>query len=195
GITEKETAARIHYLIESGGGESPAFESIVAFGAGAAMPHYRPGNVKLKKNDIVLIDMGSRLNGYCSDMTRTILIGDPGGKAKEIYRIVFKAQAEALKSIRPGVKGSDVDLVARKIIADAGYGGNYTHNLGHGIGIAVHEGPSLSPMYDKVLKPGMLVTVEPGIYIEGFGGVRIEDLVLVTEKGYEKLSLSPKQKV
>lgn len=195
GITEKEISAKIHYLIESGGGESPSFASIVAFGKNSAMPHYMPGNTKLKKNDIVLIDMGSKVNGYCSDITRTFLVGDVPDKARQIYRIVMHAQLEALSNIRQGIRCSDIDKVARKIITDAGYGDCFSHNTGHSIGLAVHESPSLSSNDDTVLKSGMLVTVEPGIYIPGFGGVRIEDLVLVTEKGCDRITNYPKQKV
>ncbi|MCD6309990.1 MAG: aminopeptidase P family protein, partial [Candidatus Eremiobacteraeota bacterium] len=177
GITEKEISAKIHYYIESSGGESPSFPSIVAFGPSSAMPHYTPGTRKLKKNDIILIDMGSVFHGYCSDMTRTILFGDVPEKARKIYRIVEKAQKMAISAIRPGVKCSEIDRIARKIIEDAGYGEYFSHNLGHSIGMAVHEPPSFSPGDHTILKAGMLLTVEPGIYLTGFGGVRIEDLI------------------
>ena len=195
GVTEKETAAKIHYLIESGGAESFSFPCIVAFGSNSALPHHSPGKTKLKKNDIALIDMGSRFDGYCSDITRTTLLGNVPSKAKEIYRIVKEAQAAALGSIRPGIHCSEIDGIARKIIADAGYGEFFNHNLGHSLGLVVHERPSFAVNDNTVLKPGMLMTVEPGIYIDGLGGVRIEDLILVTEKGHKMISRTPRQKI
>ena len=131
-------------------------------------------------------------NGYCSDMTRTVAVGSADDKMKNIYNTVLKAQTEALKAIKPGAKNSEVDGVARMIISDAGYGENFGHSLGHGVGLEIHEAPNLSPRSSDVLQKGNVITVEPGIYLEGFGGVRIEDLALVTENGYENFTHSAK---
>ncbi len=136
--------------------------------------------------------MGAKLDGYCSDGTRTYATGDPGEEAREVYAVVLAAQLASLEAVRAGAKGEDVDAVARKLIDEAGYGKHFGHGLGHGVGLEVHEGPRLSPRSDDLLAPGEVVTVEPGIYLPGRLGVRIEDFVVVTEDGYRNLSTLPK---
>ena len=137
--------------------------------------------------------MGSHYKGYCSDMTRTVVLGKASEKQKEIYNIVLKAQLESLEAVKPGVSGKSVDKVARDIITEAGYGECFGHGLGHGVGLFIHEDPRFSPMGETLMQPGMVMTVEPGIYVPGFGGVRIEDMIVVTEDGYRNLAHSPKE--
>ena len=175
------------------GATGPSFDTIVLFGANSSLPHGVPGDALLKQGDIVLIDMGARLNGYCSDLTRTYVFGSiPGEWFEEIYALNLHAQRSALKAVRPGVTGREVEAVAREIMREGGLGDRFGHGLGHGVGIEVHEEPRLNTRSDSVLKAGMVVTVEPGIYLPGQGGVRIEDLVLVTESGCEVLTKLPK---
>ncbi len=184
GKTEIEIANKIHSLCKKYGADEVSFKPIVAFGKNSASPHHTPTNKKLKKGDVVLIDMGAKYQGYCSDMTRMIFTTQPTKKEAEIYNIVLKAQIEAIKTIRPGVKASHVARKARKIIEDAGYGDYYTHSLGHSVGLEVHDpGISLSIKSKDILKEGMVITIEPGIYLSGKFGVRIEDMGVVTRKG------------
>lgn len=192
GESEKEVAVELEYWLKRYGGEGLSFPSIVASGERSALPHGQPTDKVIKLGDFVTLDFGCIYNGYCSDMTRTIAMGDPTEKMLQVYNTVLKAQEEALKSIKPGVTGADVDKVARDIIKAEGYGDYFGHGLGHGVGREVHEGPRVSPMGTNVLKPGMIITDEPGVYIPNEFGVRIEDLVLVTEDGFETLSKSPK---
>ncbi|MDR2200130.1 MAG: Xaa-Pro peptidase family protein [Deltaproteobacteria bacterium] len=170
------------------GAEGPAFPSIVASGRNAALPHAEPSNKKIGKNEMVVIDIGSRYKGYCSDMTRTFMPFKPADWQKRIYAVVKEAQRRALEALGPGKKGSEVDAVARSYIASEGYGEYFNHSLGHGVGLLVHEEPRLSTSSQDELKPGSLVTVEPGIYLPGKGGVRLEQLCLITEKGREVLN-------
>lgn len=192
GITELEAAAELEIFWKRHGSQGLAFESIIAFGTHGSMPHYRPGKVKLKKGDPILIDIGVKWGHYHSDMTRTVFFGKPSGVMEEIYRIVLKAQTEALKLCKPGIAIADLDGCARGIITAAGYGKNFNHSLGHGIGLEVHELPFLRGSATEVLRPGMAITIEPGIYLPGIGGVRIEDTVIITEDGYENLTKRPK---
>ncbi len=194
GMTELQLAARFDGISAEIGSEGPSFKTIVCFGKNAALPHHSPDHTKLKYGDFVLIDAGAKVSNYCSDITRTALFGDdksriPDYQKKErMLRIVKEAQVKAIKKIKPGVKGAAVHRVAQKVIdtADKGiYKGTFIHSLGHSLGIEVHDGPGFSPGAKQVLKPGMIITAEPGIYVEGFGGVRIEDDVLVTETGTE----------
>lgn len=181
GRREAEVAAFLEYRIRALGADGVSFRSIVAADSNAARPHAIPGPRKLKKGGIVLIDWGAKYKGYCSDMTRVIALGSMKPKMREIYQICLEAQLAGIDAIRPGVKLTDVDAAARKVIVDAGYGERFGHGLGHGIGLDIHEAPRLSPLAgDGVLMPGHVVTVEPGIYLPGVGGVRIEDDVLVT---------------
>jgi len=193
GMTEIQIAARIEYLLKMNGAEKSSFPAIVASGINSSMPHAVPSEKKVEEGDFLTLDFGCEYKGYCSDMTRTIVIGKASDKQKEIYNIVLEAQLAALDFIRAGVRGKDVDKVARDIIYGAGYEGCFGHGLGHGVGLFIHEGPRLSPIDDTILEAGMTETVEPGIYIKGFGGVRIEDLVIVTETGCENLTHSDKQ--
>jgi Xaa-Pro aminopeptidase len=194
GVRERDVAAMIEYEMKKRGATGPSFGTIVLFGANSSLPHGVPGDAVLSPGDIVLIDMGSRLRGYCSDLTRTFVFSSiPGEWFREIYSLTLKAQVAALKAIRPGVTGREVDAVAREIIRDGGFGDRFGHGLGHGVGIEIHEEPRLNTRSDSVLKTGMIVTVEPGIYLPGQGGVRIEDLVLVTESGCDVLTKTSKE--
>ena len=157
------------------------------------MPHGTASSKTIETGDFVTLDFGCVVNGYCGDMTRTVVVGKADERQKQIYRTVLRAQLEALKAIQAGKKAADIDKVARDIIQDAGFGGNFGHSLGHSVGLDIHELPSLSPKSEAVLEAGMLETVEPGIYVEGFGGVRIEDLVLITDDGCRNLTASPKE--
>ncbi len=169
-------------------GAEPSFPPIVAAGPNGAMPHAEPGAREIGSGDMVIIDMGAQLDGYCSDCTRTFAIGKPAAEAREIYELVLRAQEAALKGVAAGKSAKDVDGIARKIIGDADHGEHFGHGLGHGVGLDVHEAPRLSHRSDEVLESGEVVTVEPGIYVPAKLGVRIEDLVVVTDGGHENLS-------
>lgn len=188
GISEKRLAWEIERRIREFGGEALAFDTIVASGPNGATPHAVPSERVLQEGDAVIIDMGARYLGYNSDMTRTVCVGAPTARFKEIYNIVLEAQLQATAAIRPGISGGEADAVARDIITAHGYAENFGHSLGHGIGLAVHEPPSLRKNSKHVLLANMVHSVEPGIYLPGWGGVRIEDLVLVTADGHEKLT-------
>jgi Xaa-Pro aminopeptidase len=188
GQTENEIAARLEYEMRMRGASAPSFSSIVAVGPNGSLPHYRPGQRAVKKGSAVLIDWGARYKSYCSDLTRVLFVGSIPRTIGAVYSIVANAQHLAIDAIRPGVRMYDVDAVARDHIKNAGYGKNFGHGLGHGLGLDVHEAPSLSYRSDAKLEAGMLVTVEPGIYLPGVGGVRIEDDVLVTKTGARVLS-------
>jgi Xaa-Pro aminopeptidase len=174
-------------------GAEPSFPTIVAAGPNGALPHAEPGEREIGRGELVVFDMGAKLDGYCSDGTRTFATGDPGEAARAVYETVLEAQEAALGTVKAGVKGEDVDSVARELIAAAGHGERFGHGLGHGVGIEVHEEPRLSPRSEDVLEAGEVVTIEPGIYLPGELGVRIEDLVVVTAEGYRNLSGLPKQ--
>lgn len=164
--------------------DSPSFPPIVASGANAALPHATPTNKVLQEDEPIVIDMGVRIDGYCSDMTRTVFLGEPSAQMKEIYMVVRRAQLAAQNSIRSGMNGKEADSIARKVIEDAGYGKYFLHSLGHGVGLAVHETPKLSPLAEKSrLSKGMVVTIEPGIYLPNIGGVRLENMAWVGENG------------
>jgi Xaa-Pro aminopeptidase len=193
GQTEREVARLVElYLLEHAEGTS--FPSIVASGPNASMPHAVPSDRRIQEGEPLKIDIGARARGYCSDMTRTVCLGQPiDSRLDEIHAIVLEAQLRAERELRPGMTGREGDAVAREVIADAGYADAFTHSLGHGIGLEVHEPPSLSHTRgDEVLRPGMVFSVEPGIYLPGWGGVRIEDLVLLEESGARVLCHSPK---
>ncbi len=188
GQTEIEVAARLEYEMKSRGASGPSFPTIVAEGPNAALPHAHPGRRRVRKGGSLLIDWGARVGGYCSDLTRVLFVGSIPRKIGELYRIVLDAQLAAIAQVKPGRRMCDVDEVARSMITRSGFGDEFSHGLGHGLGLDVHEAPSLSWRSDEPLRPGMVVTVEPGIYISGVGGVRIEDDVLVTQKGHRVLS-------
>lgn len=192
GMTERDVDLEMEFYMRSHGATASSFDTIVASGERSAMPHGVASEKVIQKGDIVTFDFGALLDGYCSDITRTIAVGDPGAKLKEIYEIVLESQLYALEHIKPGMTGREADALARDIIASKGYGDAFGHSLGHGLGMEVHEWPRLSMRSDDVLEPGMVVTVEPGIYVPGLGGVRIEDDVVVTETGVEKLTHSSK---
>ena len=183
GQTEREVALAIESTMIRKGAEAPAFPTIVAAGPNAALPHAIPTDRSIKKGETIIIDMGLKLDGYCSDMTRTVVLGTRDRKTEKIMRLVRRAQLAALKTIKAGILARDADRAARKVISAAGYGKNFGHGLGHGVGLAVHESPSLNRKRRNKLKPGMVVTVEPGIYLPGWGGVRLENMVVVEEKG------------
>lgn len=188
GRKEREVAWEIERSIREGGGDGVSFPPIVASGPNAALPHAEPGDRVIGIGESVILDMGSRLDGYCSDMTRTWVAGDPDPRIREIYRIVREAQLAAQEAIRAGRESVEVDGVARGIIADAGYGDQFGHGLGHGVGLAVHEKPGLRRQGPTLLEEGMVVTIEPGIYLPGVGGVRLENMVRITTTGCEVLN-------
>lgn len=193
GMTELEIAARIEYLLKLNGASGSSFPAIVASGVNSSMPHAVPTSKKLEAGDFLTMDFGCVYEGYCSDMTRTIVIGKASQKQREVYDTVLKAQLAALDFIKAGVKGKEVDQVSRDIIYKAGYEGCFGHGLGHSVGLHIHENPRLSMLEEDVIEEGMTETVEPGIYIKGFGGVRIEDLVVVTKDGHENFTFSEKK--
>jgi len=192
GRREREVARAAEARIRELGGD-PSFPAIVAAGPNGALPHAEPGEREIGRGELVVFDMGAKLDGYCSDGTRTFATGEPGEEARAVYEVVRRAQAAALEAIGAGVKGEDVDSAARRLIGDAGYGEHFGHALGHGVGLEVHEGPRLAQRSDDVLAVGEVVTVEPGVYLPGSLGVRIEDLVLVTEDGLRNLSSLSKE--
>jgi Xaa-Pro aminopeptidase len=192
GRSEREVARAAEARIRELGGE-PSFPAIVAAGPNGALPHAEPGERTIGSGELVVFDMGAQLEGYCSDGTRTYATGEPGEAARAVYEVVRGGQLAALDAIRPGAGGEAVDAVARKAIEAAGYGKRFGHGLGHGVGLEVHEAPRLSPRSDDVLAVREVVTVEPGVYLPGEFGVRIEDLVVIAEDGHRNLSSLPKE--
>lgn len=188
GMTEKEVAALVVYEMMKNGADGPSFSTIVAFGENSSQPHYSPGERKLKKGDVVLIDYGALYNGYCSDVTRTASFGKANSEVAEVYSIVYRAQQESMKIIKENVNGKEVDLKARNVIDSTKYKDTFIHSLGHGIGLDVHDHSALSPNLDFPLKENMVITDEPGIYLPGKFGVRIEDDVIVKKDGFELIS-------
>ena len=191
GQTEFEICARLEYEMKIRGAEGPSFDPIVAAKANGSLPHATPGRTKTAMGKPLLIDWGALVDGYASDMTRTFSLGRWPRKVREIYGIVHEAFLAGCDAVKPGVSCHDVDEAARSIIRDAGYGPEFGHSLGHGIGLNIHEEPRLSQRNMMTLQPGMVVTIEPGIYLPGVGGVRIEDDMLVTERGSRRLSSLP----
>lgn len=183
GQTEKEIAWKIMSLAREADAEGMAFPPIVASGPHSALPHAVPTDRKIRAKEPILFDVGVKIDGYCCDMTRTIFLGTPGPKFRKIYRTVREAQLSALPEIRPGLQSTHSDSIARDIIRDAGFGDYFGHSLGHGVGLATHEGPRLGPTGPMKLEKGMVVTVEPGIYLPGRGGVRLEEMVVIEGAG------------
>jgi Xaa-Pro aminopeptidase len=195
GISESDLAAEIEYQMRKLGAEKPSFETIVAFGPRSALPHARPTSGRLDANEIVLIDMGTFRDGYASDMTRTFHLGPTSAKIKRMYRAVLDAQLAAINAVRPGVKAGTVDRRARAALKQHGFDRYFTHSTGHGLGLEIHEPPRIGKGDQTVLVPGMTITIEPGAYIEGFAGIRIEDTVAVTASGCEVLTPTSKELV
>jgi Xaa-Pro dipeptidase len=193
GVTETEVVAAIEMALKQKGIQEMAFSTMVLFGEKSGLPHGTPGDRRLREGDLVLFDLGVVLEGYCSDITRTVAYRSAGEQQREIYETVLQAQLNALGACKPGTPIGELDRTARDVIEQAGYGNHFPHRLGHGLGIEVHEYPSLTNTNTQPLQPGMVFTVEPGIYVEGVGGVRIEDDVMITEEGCEILTHFPKE--
>ena len=193
GKTEKEIALDLEFYMRKHGADGVSFETVAASGYRSAMPHGVATEKIIQNGEFLTLDFGCKYKGYCSDMTRTVVVGKASDKQKEIYEIVLAAQLAALKKIRAGKSCKDIDAISRNIIKDAGYGDCFGHGLGHSVGLKIHEKPSLSPRSEDILIPNITMTVEPGIYIKDFGGVRIEDLVIVTENGFQNLVTAPKE--
>jgi Xaa-Pro aminopeptidase len=188
GMRECDLAADFESYIRKHGAIKTSFDSIVAAGENAAFPHYITADRVLRKNDIVLCDIGALVDGYCSDLTRTFFLGNITSLGRTVYDTVARAQRLAIEAVKPGVKTAQIDRIARDEIERAGYGRRFIHSTGHGVGVEIHESPYVGPASTETLEPGMIITVEPGIYLQGWGGVRIEDTLLVTETGYEILT-------
>lgn len=193
GILECDTALAVEMAMRKRGAEAISFEIIVASGTRAALPHGKASDKKVRKNELVIVDLGARYYGYNSDETCTFIVGKPNREQKQVYHIVKGAHDMAIEAVKPGVKASYVDSIARKFIKKAGYGKYFGHSTGHGIGLAVHEWPNISQYSDAIIEEGMIFTIEPGIYIPQWGGVRIEDMVLVTKTGCEVLTKTSKE--
>lgn len=194
GVTERELARALERFWLEKGADGSAFEPIIAFAEHSSMPHWRSSDTPLKPDSVVLIDIGVTLNGYASDMTRMLFFGRPPEEIVAIHEIVLRAQRKAINAVCPGISVAALDRIARELIAEAGYGPHFLHRLGHGVGMEIHEYPSLTgdaAAESRLLAPGMVITIEPGIYLSGLGGVRIEDTVLVTETGHEELTCCP----
>ena len=193
GVTELDIADAMLKIYKSLGADGYSFEPLIAFGANAALGHHAPDKTVLKKGDCLLFDVGCKKDGYCADMTRTFFFGEPDEESRKVYETVLAAQKAAEAVIRPGIALKEVDKVARDIITEAGYGAYFTHRLGHFIGYDVHEAGDVSPTSDIIARPGMVFSIEPGVYLPGKVGVRIEDLVIVTEDGVRILNHYPKE--
>lgn len=193
GISEKTLADHIEMAVRQAGGSKTSFDTVVVSGLRGALPHGRPTDKLLSNGELVTIDFGAVVGHYCSDITRTFALGQVSFELEKIYHTVLRAQQTACAAVRPGISCQELDWLARDIIDDAGYGEYFSHNLGHGLGLDVHEAPSLRSDNPQLLEPGMIITIEPGVYIPGIGGARIEDDVLVTEDGFELLTDSPRE--
>lgn len=192
GQTEAEIALHLEFTMRQAGASGPSFDFIAASGWRSAMPHGVASAKKVQQGEFLTLDYGAIYQGYCSDITRTVCLGEPDEKQRALYDTVLAANRAGIAAVRPGLTGKEVDAAARRLIVDAGYGEYFGHGLGHSVGLAIHESPNLSPREERVLEPGMVVTVEPGIYLPDYGGVRIEDMVLVTKDGCEVLTKAPK---
>ena len=191
GMKEKQAAAEIEYAMRTKGSEGTSFDTIIASGAASAFPHGSCSDRTIREGDLVVVDLGATYNFYRSDMTRTFTAGKPSEKQNKIYETVKLAHQKAFQTIKPNIPAKEVDATARLVIEAAGYGEFFVHNLGHGVGLEIHEAPTLSPDSKDILTAGNVITDEPGIYLQGYGGVRIEDTVLVTRDGAEKLTVGP----
>lgn len=195
GVAEVELAAEMEYFMKRQGAVGPSFETIVASGKRASMPHGVASEKRLETGDVITMDYGALYNGYCSDITRTVFLGKPDKELERIYKIVLEVQLKGLEGVKKGLTGREVDSVVRTMIAEAGFGDNFGHGLGHGVGLEIHEEPMLSMRGYVELKDGMVVTVEPGIYVTGLGGVRIEDMVVVNGETPHILTAATKEMI
>ena len=192
GMTEKEIAARLNYLMVSAGAEKTSFDTIVASGPNGSMPHAVPGMRKVREGDFITMDFGCVYKGYCSDMTRTVALGRPSDEMRNVYDIVLQAQLAGIAAAKAGVTGAVIDGAARKVIQDAGYGACFGHSFGHSLGIDIHEAPNAAPGNDKPMPDGAVVSAEPGIYLPGKFGVRIEDVMILRPDGAQVITKAPK---
>jgi Xaa-Pro aminopeptidase len=193
GMSEADLAAELEYRMRRLGAEKPSFETIVAGGARSALPHAQPTSAKLAGGQLIVVDMGATVDGYCSDMTRMLFLGEPGPKVKRTYRAVLEAQLAGVDAVRDGASTSKVDGAARRVLRGYGLDRAFVHSTGHGLGLEIHEPPRIGRKDKSRLQEGMAVTIEPGVYLEGFGGIRIEDTVVVTRSGCEVLTPTPKE--
>ncbi|MGH2764521.1 MAG: M24 family metallopeptidase, partial [Actinomycetota bacterium] len=192
GVTERQVAFELDLAMREMGAERVGFDTIVAFGENAAEPHHGPGDRALRRGDVVKMDFGCVADGYHSDMTRTVAFGEPDGRLRDIHAVVLEAQLAGIEAVRAGVTGAEADRAARSVIEGAGHGEHFGHSLGHGVGLEIHEGPTLRAGSEDVLPEGTVVTVEPGVYVPGLGGVRIEDMVVVEGSGCRPLPRTPR---
>ncbi len=188
GQSEQEVASLLEYFMRSHGSGPPAFETIAASGKRGALPHGSATQKKIQRGEFITLDLGATYKGYAADLTRTICIGTVSARQREVYELVLEAQERGIRAVRAGVRAEEVDAVAREFFAEAGYGEYFVHSLGHGVGLAIHEAPRIAQKVDVVLEPGMVITIEPGVYLPQWGGVRIEDTVLVRENSCEILT-------
>ena len=192
GMTEKQVAWELEKSMRGHGADGISFDTIVASGPNGALPHHRPSDKVIQQGEPIVIDMGAKVRGYCSDITRTVVVGKPDSKVKEVYDTVLAAQLTAIATVASGMSGHEADDLARSVIEKAGYGDNFGHSLGHGIGLAVHENPRVGPNADDKVDASMVFTIEPGIYLPGWGGVRIEDMVVLENGKTRILTKTPK---
>ena len=193
GKREREIAAKMEYVMKMNGAEKPAFDTIIASGWRAALPHGLASDKRIERGDLVVIDEGALYRHYNSDTTRTIVVGSPNEKQKDIYYAVLEAQRKGVEAAKPGMTAKELDTIVRDVIAEYGYGDYFIHSTGHGVGLEIHEWPGVSQFDETELRPGMIITIEPGIYIPKFGGVRIEDTVLITESGAVRLTKTERE--
>ena len=192
GMTEREVAWKMEMAMRGFGADSISFDTIVAAGPNGAMAHHQPSDYVIKKSDPIVIDMGAKVGGYCSDLSRSIAVGEPDETFNKIYDTVLGAQLTAINTVQIGMTGEETDNLSRHVIAEAGYGDNFGHSLGHGVGLAIHENPHVGPQSSDVLELNTVFTVEPGIYLSGWGGIRIEDIVILSENGAVPMSKARK---
>ena len=193
GVTEKEIAAQLQYLMLHYGAENMSFDPIVVSGPNGSLPHGVPSEKAIQSGEFVTMDFGCIKNGYCSDMTRTVAVGSVTEEMKTVYETVLKAQLAGIAKAKAGVTGRDIDAAARKVIEDAGYGKYFGHSFGHSLGVEIHEAPNAAPMNDQSMPRGAVISAEPGIYLPGKLGVRIEDVIILGEDGCEDITLAPKE--
>lgn len=193
GITERQATAELEYQMAKNGSEGLAFDTICIFGENTSRPHGVPTDRKLKNGDFITMDFGCKINGYCSDMTRTVAFGSASDEMRAVYDLVLRAQLAAIDAAKAGIPGKEMDAAARDIIDGAGCGQYFGHGLGHSVGLYIHEGPNASPKEERILPAGAVITCEPGVYLPGHFGVRIEDMLLLTEDGNENLTRAPKE--